>query len=222
MLVIFGFSFSDRISIPPPDIITRITGPLDADATSEIRRFCCPGRVISTLSTVSASIERSEPITRTIASAEAASFLALSSWTMSHFTFRQPELIYFPENPRTPKPLTFSKNRLREAKNRSNTSPVAKKKFRKNDFFFSKTLHMCKKKKLHMCTCTYAKIKKKLFFWKFVFATGLVFERFLASRNRFFEKVNGLGYNENDNYCVVVGTNLFLKKKINLNTKWKI
>ncbi|KAL4587489.1 hypothetical protein LXL04_000360 [Taraxacum kok-saghyz] len=45
---------------------------------------------------------------------------------------------YIPENPRTPKPLTFSKNRLRGAKNRSNISPVAKIFFRKNDFFFSK------------------------------------------------------------------------------------
>ncbi|KAL4565499.1 hypothetical protein LXL04_029597 [Taraxacum kok-saghyz] len=45
---------------------------------------------------------------------------------------------YIPENPRTPKPLTFSKNRLRGAKNRSNISPVAKKIFRKNDFFFPK------------------------------------------------------------------------------------
>ncbi|KAL4578737.1 hypothetical protein LXL04_014868 [Taraxacum kok-saghyz] len=45
---------------------------------------------------------------------------------------------YIPENPRTPKPLTFSKNRLRGAKNRSNISPVAKKNFRKNDFFFQK------------------------------------------------------------------------------------
>ncbi|KAL4585424.1 hypothetical protein LXL04_010044 [Taraxacum kok-saghyz] len=51
---------------------------------------------------------------------------------------------YIPENPRTPKPLTFSKNRLRGAKNRSNISPVAKFFFRKNDFFFPKTLHMCK------------------------------------------------------------------------------
>ncbi|KAL4561010.1 hypothetical protein LXL04_033170 [Taraxacum kok-saghyz] len=42
---------------------------------------------------------------------------------------------YIPENPRTPKPLTFSKNRLRWAKNRSNTSPVAKIFFRKNIFF---------------------------------------------------------------------------------------
>ncbi|KAL4575796.1 hypothetical protein LXL04_011882 [Taraxacum kok-saghyz] len=53
---------------------------------------------------------------------------------------------YIPENPRTSKPLTFSKNRLRGAKNRSNTSPAAKKKIRKN-VFFSKTLHICKKKK---------------------------------------------------------------------------
>ncbi|KAL4568469.1 hypothetical protein LXL04_024082 [Taraxacum kok-saghyz] len=30
---------------------------------------------------------------------------------------------YIPENPRTLKPLIFSKNRIREAKNRSNTSP---------------------------------------------------------------------------------------------------
>ncbi|KAL4583473.1 hypothetical protein LXL04_008046 [Taraxacum kok-saghyz] len=52
---------------------------------------------------------------------------------------------YIPENPRTLKPLTFSKNRLRGAKNRSNISPVAKFFFRKNDFFFPKTLHMCKR-----------------------------------------------------------------------------
>ncbi|KAL4565975.1 hypothetical protein LXL04_030083 [Taraxacum kok-saghyz] len=43
---------------------------------------------------------------------------------------------YILENPRTPKPLTFSKNRLREAKNRSNTSPFLKKKYR---FFGRKT-----------------------------------------------------------------------------------
>ncbi|KAL4565857.1 hypothetical protein LXL04_029963 [Taraxacum kok-saghyz] len=223
---------------------------------------------------------------------------------------------YIPENPRTPKPLTFSKNRLRGAKNRSNISPVAKKFFRKNDFFFPKTLHMCKlffcayvhsflfcfktaqkhemslyNTYLKSCTyaqkikksCTYAKVKKKYrffgnffqrivmiknvlegsevgflkgitcwdllrthifprtrelpqfpispkplflsknrlrnppkpvlkqnkklctyaqkknlhicksFFRKFFFATGLIFERFLAPRSRFFGKVNGLG-----------------------------
>ncbi|KAL4572577.1 hypothetical protein LXL04_019357 [Taraxacum kok-saghyz] len=112
---------------------------------------------------------------------------------------------YIPENPRTPKPLTFSKNRLRRAKNRSNISPVAKNFFRKNDFFFSKnfayvqTFFLCicaqslyntylkrfvkknlkknaKKKKLHICT----KNKKKLHICK----------RF---RSRFFERNNGLG-----------------------------
>ncbi|KAL4554917.1 hypothetical protein LXL04_037526 [Taraxacum kok-saghyz] len=45
--------------------------------------------------------------------------------------------------PRTPKPLTFSKNRLRRAKNRSNTSPVAKTNFRKNKFFFFKNFCIC-------------------------------------------------------------------------------
>ncbi|KAL4586101.1 hypothetical protein LXL04_010732 [Taraxacum kok-saghyz] len=112
---------------------------------------------------------------------------------------------YIPENPRTPKPLTFSKNRLRGAKIRSNISPVAKKNFRKNDFFFSKnfayvqTFFLCicaqslyntylkrfvkknlkkktQKKKLHICT----KNKKKLHICK----------RF---RSRFFERNNGLG-----------------------------
>ncbi|KAL4578139.1 hypothetical protein LXL04_014258 [Taraxacum kok-saghyz] len=90
---------------------------------------------------------------------------------------------YIPENPRTLKPLTFSKNRLRGAKNRSNISPVAKKNFRKNDFFFPKTLHMSlyntylkrfvKKTKKKSCTyaqkikksCTYAKVKKKYRFF---------------------------------------------------------
>ncbi|KAL4573093.1 hypothetical protein LXL04_019886 [Taraxacum kok-saghyz] len=43
---------------------------------------------------------------------------------------------YIPENPKTPKPLTFSKNRLRVAKNRSNTSPVAKKISEKETVFF--------------------------------------------------------------------------------------
>ncbi|KAL4587065.1 hypothetical protein LXL04_011715 [Taraxacum kok-saghyz] len=64
-------------------------------------------------------------------------------------TLRSFENSYIPENPRTPKPLTFSKNRLRGgggAKNRSNISPVAKKNSEKNDFFFQK-LCICAKKK---------------------------------------------------------------------------
>ncbi|KAL4578995.1 hypothetical protein LXL04_015130 [Taraxacum kok-saghyz] len=53
-------------------------------------------------------------------------------------------------------------------------------------------------------SCTYAKNFKKIRFFGNFFATGLVSERFLASRSRFFEKVNGLrvlgegGSNEND------------------------
>ncbi|KAL4591474.1 hypothetical protein LXL04_004440 [Taraxacum kok-saghyz] len=42
---------------------------------------------------------------------------------------------YITENPRTPKPLTFSKNRLRGAKNRSKTRPVAKTFSEKTIFF---------------------------------------------------------------------------------------
>ncbi|KAL4556929.1 hypothetical protein LXL04_035096 [Taraxacum kok-saghyz] len=122
---------------------------------------------------------------------------------------------YIPENPRTPKPLTFPKNRLRGAKNRSNISPVAKKNFRKNDFFFSKNfayvqiffLCICaqslyntylkrfvkknlkknaKKKKLHICT----KNKKKLHICKTNFIHS---KRFGGFRSRFFERNNGLG-----------------------------
>ncbi|KAL4589402.1 hypothetical protein LXL04_002309 [Taraxacum kok-saghyz] len=59
-------------------------------------------------------------------------------------TSRYFENSYIPENPRTPKPLTFSKNRLRGAKNRSIISPVAKQNSEKTTFFFPKTLHMCK------------------------------------------------------------------------------
>ncbi|KAL4583241.1 hypothetical protein LXL04_007809 [Taraxacum kok-saghyz] len=89
---------------------------------------------------------------------------------------------YIPENPRTPKPLTFSKNRLRGIKNRSNTSPVANSFFfSKKTTFFSKNLHISlyntylksffkkiekknAKKKLHIYkkkVNIYAKLEKK-------------------------------------------------------------
>ncbi|KAL4564663.1 hypothetical protein LXL04_028731 [Taraxacum kok-saghyz] len=45
---------------------------------------------------------------------------------------------YIPENPRSPKPLTFSNNRLWRAKNCSNTSGVAILFFRKKVLFFQK------------------------------------------------------------------------------------
>ncbi|KAL4560603.1 hypothetical protein LXL04_032756 [Taraxacum kok-saghyz] len=86
--------------------------------------------------------------------------------------------------PRTPKPLTFSKNRLRGAKNRSILSPVAKKNFRKNNFFFSKTLHMGKFFFLPICTSLYNIYLKANFNY---------YERFGESRSRFFERNNGLG-----------------------------
>ncbi|KAL4571877.1 hypothetical protein LXL04_018644 [Taraxacum kok-saghyz] len=145
---------------------------------------------------------------------------------------------YIPENPRTPKPLTFSKNRLRGAKNRSNISPVAKKNFRKNNFFFPKTLHICKKKirayvrLLRFCfknaqipeiflkfvyrslyttylkgfvkknlkknakkkNCIYAKVEKKISFFRKKFSANFIHsKRFGGFRSRFFERNNGLG-----------------------------
>ncbi|KAL4573406.1 hypothetical protein LXL04_020210 [Taraxacum kok-saghyz] len=59
----------------------------------------------------------------------------------------------------------------------------------------SNFLYLPNQTKLNICIyakkfCTYAKfMKKKSFFRKFVFATGLVFERFLAARVGFFEKI---------------------------------
>ncbi|KAL4585696.1 hypothetical protein LXL04_010320 [Taraxacum kok-saghyz] len=69
---------------------------------------------------------------------------------IAHVHLRSFENSYIPENPRTPKPLTFSKNRLRGAKNRSNTSPVAKKNSEKMIFFF-KNFAYVQKFFLHIC-----------------------------------------------------------------------
>ncbi|KAL4560279.1 hypothetical protein LXL04_032429 [Taraxacum kok-saghyz] len=115
---------------------------------------------------------------------------------------------YISENSRTLKPLTFSKNRLRRTKNRSNTSPVAKK-FPKKQLFFFKNFAYVQKKKfrayvyvLIFCfknaqipeICTYAKIKKKYrFFSKKISANFNDSKRFEESRSRFFEMNNGLG-----------------------------
>ncbi|KAL4589294.1 hypothetical protein LXL04_002200 [Taraxacum kok-saghyz] len=91
---------------------------------------------------------------------------------------------YIPENPRTP-PISYISQTVIPFK--KPTSEPSKTGFETKQ----KTVHICTKKKV----CTYAKFleKKKSFFRKFVFATGLIFERFLAPRSRFFEKVNGLG-----------------------------
>ncbi|KAL4578402.1 hypothetical protein LXL04_014525 [Taraxacum kok-saghyz] len=76
---------------------------------------------------------------------------------------------YIPENPRTPKPLTFSKNRLRGAKNRSNLRLVAKKKFRKNNFFFFKKFAYVQKK-----ICAYVHVLR------FCFKNAQIPETFLS------------------------------------------
>ncbi|KAL4573604.1 hypothetical protein LXL04_020415 [Taraxacum kok-saghyz] len=99
----------------------------------------------------------------------------LACWDLlrTHIFPRTREL---PQFPISSKPLFLSKNRLWDP---------PKPFLRQN-------------KKL----CTYTKFffahmqsfwKKKSFFRKIFFATGLIFERFLAPRSRFFEKVNGLG-----------------------------
>ncbi|KAL4563835.1 hypothetical protein LXL04_027883 [Taraxacum kok-saghyz] len=82
-----------------------------------------------------------------------------------------------PQFPISPKPLFLSKNRLRNP-----PKPVLKQNKKLCTYAQKKSLHICK-----------VFGKKNSFFRKFFFATGLIFERFLASRSRFFEKVNGLG-----------------------------
>ncbi|KAL4582930.1 hypothetical protein LXL04_007491 [Taraxacum kok-saghyz] len=143
---------------------------------------------------------------------------------------------YIPENPRTPKPLTFSKNRLRGAKNRSNISPVAKFFFRKNDFFFQK-LCICanflslyntylkrfvkknlkknaKKKELHICTknkksCTYAKVKKKYRFF------GNFFQRIVMIKNVLEGSEVGTFLNQGTNDSILAATDItiYVQKK---------
>ncbi|KAL4554301.1 hypothetical protein LXL04_039580 [Taraxacum kok-saghyz] len=130
--------------------------------------------------------------------------LILLTLSIFYIESRSFENSYIPENLRTPKPLTFSKNRLRGAKNRSILSPVAKKNFRKNNFFFSKTLHMGKFFFLPICTslyntylkgfvkkilkknakkksCIYAKKKKKKSFFRKFFQRILIIMNVLES-----------------------------------------
>ncbi|KAL4562019.1 hypothetical protein LXL04_034207 [Taraxacum kok-saghyz] len=78
-----------------------------------------------------------------------------------------------PQFPISPKPLFLSKNRLRNP-----SKPVLKQNKKLCTYAHKKSLHICK---------VFGK-KKKSFFRKFFFATGLIFERFLAPRSRFFRK----------------------------------
>ncbi|KAL4583089.1 hypothetical protein LXL04_007653 [Taraxacum kok-saghyz] len=87
---------------------------------------------------------------------------------------------YIPENPRTP-PISYISQTVIPFK--KPTSEPSKTGFETKQ----KTVHICtKKKSLHICK-VFGK-KKKSFFRKNFFATGLIFERFLAPRSRFFEK----------------------------------
>ncbi|KAL4569081.1 hypothetical protein LXL04_024708 [Taraxacum kok-saghyz] len=94
----------------------------------------------------------------------------LTCWDLlrTHIFPRTREL---PQFPISPKPLFLSKNRLRNP-----PKPVLKQN--------KKLCTYAQKKSLHIC---------KSFFRKKIFATGHIFERFLAPRSRFIEKVNGLG-----------------------------
>ncbi|KAL4591435.1 hypothetical protein LXL04_004400 [Taraxacum kok-saghyz] len=91
---------------------------------------------------------------------------------------------YIPENPRTP-PISYISQTVIPFK--KPTSEPCKTGFETKQ----KTVHICTKKKFAHMQSFWK--KKKSFFRKIFFATGLIFERFLAPRSRFFEKVNGLG-----------------------------
>ncbi|KAL4578827.1 hypothetical protein LXL04_014958 [Taraxacum kok-saghyz] len=111
---------------------------------------------------------------------------------------------------RTPKPLTFSKNRLRVAKNRSNIIPVAKKFPKKRLFFFKNFAYVQKNcfAYMHILSFCFKNAQIPEFFLKFFYRSlyntylkGFNFfsanfnnnERFGGSRSRFFERNNGLG-----------------------------
>ncbi|KAL4560294.1 hypothetical protein LXL04_032444 [Taraxacum kok-saghyz] len=121
--------------------------------------------------------------------------------------------------PRTPKPLTFSKNRLRGAKNRSNLRPVAKKNPKKQLFFFQKLCICAKIFFVYMCinlyntylkgfvkknlkknakknSCIYAKIKKKSCTYAKVkknIRILMILNVLKSPKVGFFERNNGLG-----------------------------
>ncbi|KAL4586573.1 hypothetical protein LXL04_011210 [Taraxacum kok-saghyz] len=122
---------------------------------------------------------------------------------------------YIPENPITPKPLTFSKNRLRGAKNRSNTSPVAKKNSEKT-IFFSKTLHMCKNKiftyvHIFLFCLKNAQIPKKIKFFigSGSFEISYIFEN--SQNFNFFEKPTSGAKNHSN--TSTVAKNFFRKNE---------
>ncbi|KAL4556467.1 hypothetical protein LXL04_039121 [Taraxacum kok-saghyz] len=107
---------------------------------------------------------------------------------------------YIPENPKTP-PISYIFQTVIPLK--KPTSEPSKTGFETKQ----KTVHICtKKKSLHIC---------KSFFRKKNFATGLIFERFLAPRSRFFEKVNGLGVLGNKNLLDIAISEIHSKQNVN-------
>ncbi|KAL4562545.1 hypothetical protein LXL04_034752 [Taraxacum kok-saghyz] len=97
--------------------------------------------------------------------------LELRSFEKTHIFPRTREL---PQFPISPKPLFLSKNRLRNSSKRLESLIFAENFFEKKRY----------------CFLIFFLKKKSCFSGKKIFATELVFERFLAPRSRFFEKVN--------------------------------
>lgn len=83
---------ANEMSNGPPDMMTRMQGPLDAFATADTSCGCWPGRRRLVLSKLSRSMDWSAPTISTVTSALAAAFVAASSWRLFplHATLVQP------------------------------------------------------------------------------------------------------------------------------------
>ena len=86
-----GSFLAKETSIGPPDINTSTVGPLEAMATCDTSSCCRPGKRMCTLSLNSASMDWSNPITSTVASACFAAAAAAANCRSSlHATPEQP------------------------------------------------------------------------------------------------------------------------------------
>lgn len=82
MAEILSLDLAKEMSNGPPDMTTRMTGPLEALATAETSCGCCPGRRRLVLSRLSRSTDWSAPTTSTVTSALAAACVAALSWRL--------------------------------------------------------------------------------------------------------------------------------------------
>jgi hypothetical protein len=82
MAEILSLAFANEMSNGPPDMTTRMTGPLEALATAEMSCVCWPGNRRLVLSRLSLSIDWSAPTTSTVTSALAAAATAVLSWRL--------------------------------------------------------------------------------------------------------------------------------------------